>query len=500
MTDSKDPKQTVVFRSPKSLVKSPRFHDPITSLLFSKSPSLKSNCDDIIPEDEIFNEVVEIIAAEERNVWISGLILLFGTVFFWIISVQILSNVMKKTDFNHPLLAAYFNGGFFIFFGLRPVMADLWSMRKKILNQNYSDTPLVQDEIPIYDSNTNDIVFDGQDTVDSKILLTTPKIQLSHNSLIKVSLLAAFLYFLNCFLGSTSLKYTSASNQTILATSSSVFSLIIGVLLKFEKFTIGKVLSVFCSICGIILITFSSSSPDTLLWIKSLSSEELGDILATIGACSYSCFLALLRIKLGEQTNSENDSLLYGYIGLMTFLFGFPVLLIFDFFSWENLGLPDNKIIFVMLLLSSLLNALSDYCGSCAALITSPLSVSLSLSTAIPISMFLDSYFNGGLNFTLQYFIGIILILSSFIFINLSNEQEIVENAIGNAVEEAINYDEQLSVYLSPRLPPIHSKSDNIGGLEIPGLSIDHAIEESQPRLVITGGQNHKYFLRETRD
>lgn len=505
-----DSREIKVFKSPKSLIKSPRFQD----ILFTRSPSLRTtntnenfvtyddsenniNDDAIITEDQIYNEVVDIIVNEEQNIWIIGLLMLFACVIFWILSLQILNNVMKNTDFDHPLLAAYFNGSFFILFGLKPLFQDF----EKLVNPKNEKA---NDKLCVSNENYNSNDQNDNDSVDLG-LLNTPNIRLSHSQIVKVSIVASFLYFLNCYLGSAALKYTSASNQTILATSSSIFSLIFGILFKIEKFTLTKSISVLCSMFGIILIT---SSTTTNLDILSLSREKFGDLLAIVGACSYSGFLTLLRIKLGEQTNSDSDSLLYGYMGFSTLIGILPILLIYNYFNWEPLILPDNIMILAMLLTSSLLNSLSDYFASKASLIASPLAVSLSLSMAIPVNMYLDSYFNSGLNFSIKYLVGITLIFSSFLIINISNENEIVENAIENAIEEAINYDENLSLLLSPNIKPTESNNNtpllSAAISSIPNLSINAVLDDSnltnQPRLVVTGGQNHKYFFREIKD
>lgn len=509
MADSKSPK---FFKSPRSLIRSPKFHDPITNLIFPASPSIKTN-NDVVSQGQILDEVVDIIVTEEKSVWITGLILLSFSVLCWVASVQLLNNIMKKTDFEHPLLAAYLNGGLFILFGIKPLVCDWWNALQK-LNRR-SNIAESETEPCCAEENHSPYVIEHDDESHYS-LLDTPKVQLSHREIMKVGAFAALLYFTSCFLGSSALKYTSASNQTVLATSSSVFSLIIGVALKFEKFTLGKVISVVCSMFGIGLITFSSKAlkeSSFIAFSTSLASDKIGDLLAIFGAASYSGFLALLRVKLGEQTDSEHDSLVYGYLGFLTFILGFPILLIFHFFKWERLSLPDNNIILLMLFMASFLNALSDYCGSCASLITSPLSVSLSLSAAIPITMLLDSYFYGGSNFSLQYLAGIVLIIASFVFTNVSNKNEIVENAIDSAIEEAINHDEHLTAILSPRLLPTDSHTAtttptaryNDTTTDIPGLSIDQSInslneELPQQRLVVTGGQNHKYFFREVPD
>lgn len=512
MTEIKD---TKVFKSPKTLLNTPRFHEPLSSLIFPHSPSIKSQ-NDCILQEQILDEVVDIIVTEEKNVWITGLILLFFSIAAWVASTQILNITMKRTTFSHPLFQAYLNGGMFILFGLKPLVKE-WINIAKQIKQKYQ-----LENAPIYSETDNTMtnnetqnqtygattLRDSNDDSDEYLKLDTPQLKLSHKEIMITSAYAALLYFGNCFLGSAALKYTSASNQTVLAASSSVFSLIIGVVFKFEKFTVGKVISVICSMFGILLITFSST---TVPSISAVSSETYGNILALFGACCFSGFLAILRVKLGEQTDSDCDSLVYGYIGFFTYTMGFPLLLLFNFMGWEQLSLPDTYTILFMILSASVLNSLSDFFGSWASLITSPLTVSLSLSAAIPATMFLDSYFMGGSNFTIMYYVGIILIISSFVFTNIENQAEIVDAAIENAIEEAINYDEQLSILLSPNLGP--SLSANSPGMivsDIPGLSIDQNVNDSfsefgedeqcHPRLVVTGGQNHKYFFREIKE
>lgn len=504
-----------VYKSPGLLTKSPKYTDTITNLLFSKSPSIKSvhsphdgynillrGDDDLVPEDQIYKEVADIIVNEEINVWIKGLLLLAGTVLFWVASVQLMNMVMKKTDYDHPLLAAYLNGSCFLLFGLMPLCKEwLKDDRRKIdarlFTSDSNGTPSYMD--PEIDSSfapsSEDSIFEN---------LNIPRVQLSHREIVTVAMCSAGFYFTSCFLGSSALKYTSASNATILSTASSVFSLIIGVMFKVETFTPGKVISVLCSIAGILLITLSSASHEALsaTTIKTsvISGEIYGDLLSTAGAFSYSCFLVLLRIKLGGQTDSKNDSLLYGYLGLTILVIGIPLLLVFDVLNWEELSLPEHMSTLVMMVLASLFNAISDLCGSKASLITSPLSVSLSLAVGIPISMILDAIFYGGMSITPSYLLGIICILVSFIFNSLADEKKIVETAIENAIEEAIYHDESLSVLLTPKLRSTHST--DFEQYRIPDLSISAVISEPihQQRLVVTGGENHKYFFREIRD
>lgn len=478
---------THVITSPR-LDKSPGFQ-------IFKSPALRSlssanllhfidhpndTVNDELDEHNILSDVREIIIVEETSVWITGLIYLVGTVAFWILSVQLMNGVMKKTDYHHPLLAAYLNGSCFIFLGIRPLYSEFLAYGR--------DMNLLND----HNRHEN---YSSMDAAEESMSL--PEVRLSKSEIGKVAFTASLFYFLTCYFGSAALNYTSASNQTILATSSSVFSLILGVLCNIERFTLGKLASVCLSMLGIILITSNKASSISVVTLASkFSTELIGNLLAITGAFAYSAFMTLLKMKLGKQTDSDSDSLLYGLLGLSTLLCGIPILLFYHVLGWEVLEMPQKFYIFGMLLTSSFFNALSDYFASCASLITSPLSVSLSLCAAIPITMFIDSYCNDGLNLSIQYLVGVLFIFSAFIFTNITEEKETVQSAIDNAVEEAINHDESLSVYLSPRL-----KSTNSAPTSITDLSISHTLDSSTndvvPKLIVTGGQNHKYFFRE---
>ncbi|GMF03210.1 unnamed protein product [Ambrosiozyma monospora] len=172
--------------------------------------------------------------------------------------------------------------------------------------------------------------------------------------------------------------------------------------------------------------------------------------MALLGACLYSGYLILLRLKLGEQTNDADDSIVYGLIGVNTTFFLFPFLVIAQLVGLEPLTMPESKTILLIILISGLLNAISDYCAAVASLLTSPLLTSLSLSTAIPISMICDSIFYNDVNTSAWYYLGIILIFSSFVFTSLESEEKTMDTAVQDALGEAIENDEILSPILSP--------------------------------------------------
>ncbi|ODV86704.1 hypothetical protein CANARDRAFT_174765 [[Candida] arabinofermentans NRRL YB-2248] len=502
-------------RSPVILLKSPRF----SSNLVLKSPLQKDNMLEITDE-EVVEEVMDIIKTEERRRWMSGLFYLFLVVATWVIAVQLTNNVMKNDDYDHPLFVAYINGSLFMVFGLGHGFSMIKSLFKRIFFRSFEHINLSPGSN--YGScNENNSNQHQRMRNEAEVVIHTPTMQLSTKQILILSCQAALIYYANAACATTSLKYTSASNQTILATTSSLFTLTVGSLVGVESFSIAKLASIMVSISGILMITMSDKESSTVDLLNELKNPLLGDLLSITAAFSYSCYLVLLRLRMGEETNPENDKLVFTFLGLFTLILVFPILLFADFVGFEELSLPENNTILMIIFISGLLNAISDYCSIMASLLTSPLMTSLSLSTAIPVSMICDSIFYNTVSTSVYYYFGIIMIFSSFVFMNMSNEDEIIKEAIDDAIEEAINVDEMLSPILSPYL---HGQGQSNGLFnfhsndEIPGMSIDAAsgsasfvnnedieddISETPghshlgPHVVVTGGYNHKYFIRE---
>ncbi|KAG7741408.1 hypothetical protein KL930_000472 [Ogataea haglerorum] len=461
---SSPPRQTHL-RSPVILLKSPVLPGGVI-----RSPRPKDSHVDL-PSEQVIEDVVDIIKTEERRNWLRGLLYLFLTVATWVFGLQLTNNVLKGDSYQHPLFVAYVNGGLFVIFGIKPAF-------KSLIKACTASEPRLDDS-----------VFNSYDSCgSSSIILHAPSKQLSLKELIIVAVQAGLIYYANAALSAIALQYTSASNQTILTTTSSVFTLLLSYLCGVDTLSLGKVVSVLASIAGICLITFNS-----LASFQSASPNPiLGNCIALCGTFLYSCYLVLLRVKIGKETSPDNERLIFGLLGLSILILACPLLLFASFLGFEKLSLPDSSTIFWIVFIGGLFNCLSDYFSILATLLTSPLITSLSLSTAIPVNMICDSVFYKVKSTSARYYLGIILIFSSFVFANLSNEDEVVQEAIEEAIEEAIQNDEMLSPFLSPYLQQQGRVDD------VPRMNINTSQRTGPPaQVVVAGGHNHRYFIRE---
>lgn len=395
--------------------------------------------------EQIRKEAARVSALKKRRRWLKGFLCLLVLVITWVITVQLANMVMKGSDYDHPLFVAAIDGMFFVIFGGRmPFRAlkygfRIFFRRLHVLFGTNESVPLLDpnDTRVSYGSGVSDDDFSSNiDKIDGKTAVvhvrsaeSEPK-PLRTGNIVAMGAVIAFIYFISGACATTALKYTSGSNETVLSTTSSLFSLLLGVLFSVEKFTWSKLAAIATSICGICLVTFldktTSEMVTGVLGLGSASLEAvLGNFLCLLAAMAYSGFLVLMKWMLGRQEKSKDcDAIMYTTLGLSTIAFVPPILFLADLFGVEEFSFPHDPKIFAAVFFCGLLNAVSDYCASVAYLLTSPLVTSLSLSTAIPLSMICDSFFFQTVHISPWYYVGILMIFTSFVFTSVEDESE----------------------------------------------------------------------------
>ena len=104
-------------------------------------------------------------------------------------------------------------------------------------------------------SSSGGSVLDGGETHNATTVLTISETAV-------LSLEFCFLWFLANYFVAACLEYTSVASSTILTSTSSIWTLVFGALLKVEKFTIKKLVGVLACLTGIIMISMVDLSGD----------------------------------------------------------------------------------------------------------------------------------------------------------------------------------------------------------------------------------------------
>jgi solute carrier family 35, member F5 len=249
----------------------------------------------------------------------------------------------------------------------------------------------------------------------------------------KLSAEFSVLWFAANYFAAACLEYTTVGSATILTSTSSVWTLLFGALAGVERFSVRKLLGVAASLAGLALV----SSLDVAGWgggggggggageeagragsFPHKTGRELavGDALALVGAVVYGIYAVVLKARIGSEER-VNLPLFFGLVGLLNATLMWPAFLFLHISGIEPFELPPTGRILTIVLVNSTSSMVSDFCWAFAMLLTSPLLVTVGLSLTIPLSL-VGQMFISGVYADFIYWLGALVVLCSFIFIN----------------------------------------------------------------------------------
>ena len=124
-------------------------------------------------------------------------------------------------------------------------------------------------------------------------------------------------------------------SNTILSSTSSLFTFLMSLRFLQEKFTWVKLWSILLCMTGTIVVSFSDSEEGS-----SVATNPIwGDLLCVASAIFYAAYTTLIRKKLPDEAQGEEEAstaLFFGFLGLFNGLFLLPVALILHFTGVET--------------------------------------------------------------------------------------------------------------------------------------------------------------------
>ncbi|PKA48688.1 hypothetical protein AXF42_Ash018505 [Apostasia shenzhenica] len=237
----------------------------------------------------------------------------------------------------------------------------------------------------------------------------------------EVSLLICPFWFFAQLTFNLSLKYTTVTSNTILSSTSSLFTFLVSVAFLGEKFTWIKLVSVLLCMGGTLIVSLADSGVGEN---AIATNYVLGDALALFSAAIYAVYITLIRKKLPDEKKGEgraSTAQFLGYLGLFNLLIFLPVALFLNFtklepfpkLTWSQFGLIVGK--------GLLDNVLSDYLWAKAILLTSTTVATAGLTIQVPIAAIVDSI-TGHAPHLLDY-IGAAIVMLGFAGINIPSEE-----------------------------------------------------------------------------
>lgn len=258
---------------------------------------------------------------------------------------------------------------------------------------------------------------------------TSPTTQLSLSETLHLSLEFCLLWFLANYFVAACLEYTTVASSTILTSTSSVFTLLFGSLLRVERFTLRKLLAVLASLAGIALISLIDLSgrdndashrgdfPEKSTW-----EIAVGDGLAFASAVMYGIYAVFMKARIGSESR-VNMPLFFSLVGLLNVLLLWPGFFILHYTNIEPFSLPPAGRVTGIIIANSLSSLVSDIAWAYAVLLTSPIVVTVGLSMTIPLSLVGQVVLNGQRASAL-YWVGAVVVVGSFVFVNEEEKKE----------------------------------------------------------------------------
>ncbi|OCK93130.1 uncharacterized protein K441DRAFT_613317 [Cenococcum geophilum 1.58] len=375
-----------------------------------------------------------------------GIILLLATVVLWTASNFLSSTIFADNEYSKPYFVTYIDTSFFMIPLVPMLLKHLYDDRSKLnnlrglLQRMVGKYKLLRDQ----EEEEDDDLPEPDNTSQHSSRSRSPAAQMllednmgssqrlsvsasrGHDGLTlvetaRLSFEFCILWFLANYFAVACLEYTTVASSTILASTSSIWTLLSGSVIGVERFTLRKLFGVLASLAGVVLIStvdISGENDENRGSFPHKTPRELatGDSMAFLSAILYGFYAVLMKKRIGDESKVSMP-LFFGLVGLFNVILLWPGLVILHLTGVETFQLPPTKRILTIVLVNAAFSLISDFCWAYAMLLTSPLIVTVGLSLTIPLSligqMIIDAQYSSAV-----YWVGAVIMFVSFIFVN----------------------------------------------------------------------------------
>ncbi|KAJ4798640.1 solute carrier family 35 protein (DUF914) [Rhynchospora pubera] len=404
-----------------------------TSTSNERAESVQENIDaNISKEGHCWKELKKFFDSDKWR-WTLGLIYIVAVAGIWIAASYIVQSVVDSGV--SPFLITYIcNSLFVIYIPIVEIARYFEDSITKLLssfNEQKGCEMSVQDSADLESVNLLQAtdscrvqepkgeVIEASDGGEDKGLLDS-KGRWTRTRMAKVSILICPFWFFAQLTFNLSLKYTTVTSNTILSSTSSLFTFLVALFFLGEKFTWIKLGSVLMCMAGTIIVSLADSNSNS----NAIATNPLlGDILTLLSAGLYAIYITLIRKKLPDEKEGKGEAStaqFLGFLGLFNMLLFLPVVLVLHFariepfhrLTWQQVGLIIGK--------GLLDNVLSDYLWAKAIHLTTTTVATAGLTIQVPIAAVVDSI-TGHAPHLLDY-VGAAAVLVGFAGINIPSD------------------------------------------------------------------------------
>lgn len=218
------------------------------------------------------------------------------------------------------------------------------------------------------------------------------------------------LWFFANYFFNISLNLTSIASNTILTSTSGIFTLLFSIVFLKSASTPFKWLAVLVSFGGVICIGLSEES--------SNKGSLIGDVFALCGAILYSGYSVCLK-----GLEKVDTVLMFGCVGIINCLVLMPGIFFLDSAGIEKFVVPSDMESTLIIGNALIGSVLCDLMFAWSVEYLSPSICTLGLSLTIPLSMVFDYFYRDTL-FNYSYIFGALIIILGFVMITVSDAGE----------------------------------------------------------------------------
>ncbi|KEQ77850.1 hypothetical protein M436DRAFT_35616 [Aureobasidium namibiae CBS 147.97] len=351
-----------------------------------------------------------------------GLLLLFTTVVLWTASNFMASTLFADNTYSKPYLVTYVNTACFII-PLLPIVVRRLYLSGSLKTPRYAAVPQDHDEDVYTQEHTSDSASQKLIPINDAQAI----VPLSLGETARLSLEFCILWFMANYFVAACLEHTTVASSTILTSTSSIFTLLLGCAVNVEIFTLRKLFGVLASLLGVVLISSvdlfgNNDNGRGSFPHKDARQVALGDAMALLSAVLYGVYAVLMKKRIGDERRISMP-VFFGLVGLFNVLLLWPGFLVLHFTGVEPFELPPTSRVTTIILVNSFSSLLSDIAWAYAVLLTSPIVVTVGLSTTIPLSLIGQLLINNQTSPAI-YWLGAFVVVLSFAFVNHEEAQD----------------------------------------------------------------------------
>jgi drug/metabolite transporter (DMT)-like permease len=234
--------------------------------------------------------------------------------------------------------------------------------------------------------------------------------------ILKISLLFACLIGIPGYIWYIAVNLTTMAELTAIYNTSCFWAYLFSIILLDESIRAEKIIAIFLSIAGVVIMTLSDSKDNGHFSIVTL----MGDLLSCFGALMYGLYQVLYK-KLGSPPTPSFlfANTLTGLIGVHTFFFLWIPIPLLHFTGIEIFELPDSGT-FGYILLIALAGVFFNASFMLVIALTSPLFCAIGIMLTIPIVAWVD-LITINTPITVNTVVGSFCILIAFVLLSWTN-------------------------------------------------------------------------------